>query len=120
MVSAKAWSVINVSLVLVAFILFLNFLEVELPTLGNALYQLDDDTAVCISTFDDQKSLLNVDLCCPELQQQLVKGERFNDDFEINGNIFKVNKKYHTGSSTINYYINQKAYRYCKNNGFLV
>ena len=120
MVSARIWSVINVSLVLVAFVLFLNLLNVNVPTLGKALYQFDTNEEICISAFDGSNNLVPVNSCCLELQLQLIKGERSNQEIIIDGETFEVDKKYYTGSSTIDYYINQKAYRYCNNNGFLV
>ena len=120
MVSARIWSVINISLVLVAFVLFLNLLETDVPTVGAALFQLDDNDAICISAYGNQQSLLNIDFCCPELQQQLVKGEKVNTNFLLDGEQFAVQKRYYTGENTIDYFINMKGYRYCKNNGFLV
>ena len=120
MVSSKTLATINVSLAIIAVFLVLLFFEVKFVSLGHTLYQLDNNEEVCISTFDGLRSEIHVDLCCPELQVQLRKGEKFNQDLEVDGERFRVNKRYYTSENTIGYFVNMKAYRYCKINGFLV
>lgn len=120
MVSSKTIITINIALGITAFILVLSLLGVTIPSVGNALYVLDPNEAVCITNYKDNYNLISTDLCCTELQQQLVKGEESNQVINMNNQKISVNKHYYTSTNTINYFINNKAYHYCKNNGFLV
>ncbi|MBU1623229.1 MAG: hypothetical protein KJ597_06665 [Nanoarchaeota archaeon] len=116
MPSTKIITIINVALGLTALILILSLLGVSMPSVGSALYALDSEEAVCVTSYKDNYKEMAVNLCCIELQTQLNKGEPYNQ--ELAG--FKVSKHYYTSKNTINYFVNNKAYRYCKNNGFLV
>lgn len=120
MVSTKIWVGINVSLGIIAVILLLAFFGLKFPTMGNALYYLDSSQASCLTGYQGKYSLMDTDTCCLELQQQLVKGESVAQTITVNSEPISVTKNYYTSKNTINYLINQKAYRYCKNNGFMV
>lgn len=120
MVSTKIWVGINLSFGIIVVILLLVFFGFEMPTMGNALYYLDSSQAYCLTGYQGKYSLMDTDACCLELQQQLVKGEPAAQTITLNNEPISVTKNYYTSPNTINYLINQKAYRYCKNNGFAV
>ena len=120
MVSAKIWVGINMALALIAIVLLLAFIGAKLPTAGKALYYLDPSTAYCVTEYQKSYALMDVDSCCSEMQQQLIRGEPTTQEIVIDNEPILVTKKYYTSQNTISYIVNQKAYLYCKNNGFMV
>ena len=120
MVSTKMWVGINLSLGIIALILILVLLGLKMPSIGDALYYLDPSQAYCLAGYQEKYSLIDIDFCCLEIQQQLIKGEPVNKIINVDDQQISVTKNYYVSKDTINYLINQKAYRYCKNNGFIV
>lgn len=120
MLSSKALNVLNLTLGITAILLLLNLLGTTLPSVGSALYLIDSSEAVCVTNYKDNYNLLETNLCCPELQRQLVRGAEEPRTIKINDEEVKVDRHYYTAPSTIGYFVNNKAYLYCKNNGFLV
>ena len=120
MLSSKALTVLNLTLGITAFLLLLNLLGATLPSVGQALYALDSAEAVCVTNYKNNYNLMHPDLCCSELQQQLVKGADEQRTLKIGDEEVTVDKHYYTSLGTIGYFVNNKAYRYCRNNGFLV
>ncbi|PIN76433.1 hypothetical protein COV17_02495 [Candidatus Woesearchaeota archaeon CG10_big_fil_rev_8_21_14_0_10_36_11] len=117
----KIWIIVNISLVFIAVLLFLNLFDITVPTLGNALYSADGDSPVCIAQYKDQTSLIqDTERCCLQMQQQVIQGETVTGPIIVDGTSFDIQKKYYTSESVIKYFVNMKAYRYCKNNGFWV
>jgi len=120
MISNKIIIIINIALGITALILVLGLLGVTTFSVGNGLYVLDSKEAVCVANYQNHYNLISTDLCCTELQQQLVKKAEAKLVIIVNNQEILVNKHYYTSANTINYFVNNKAYRYCKNNGFLV
>lgn len=120
MVSTKLWVGINFSLGIIAVILILAFFGFKIPAMGKALYALDKNPAYCLASYQGQQRLADPDLCCSQMQMQLVKAEPFSQTFSINDQQIKVDKKYYTSKNTVQYFVNQKMYYYCRNNGFWV
>lgn len=119
-INPKILVIANVCLALSAVFLLLTFLGVKLPTVGQAIYLLDQEQAYCVVSYQGHTALLDLERCCSELQQQLFKSKSINQQFQFGEEKVKTNRKYYTGPSTIEYFINQKAYWYCKNNGYVV
>ena len=114
MVSNRIWAVINVSLSLTALLLILNFFEVGLPIYGNAAYYFDSNQPTCVASFKETKSkLADLDLCCQEAQRQL-QCVKLEQTLFVGNEELILNKKCFTGENTIQYYLNNKAYNYCK------
>ncbi len=126
----KVLSIINVSLILISFLLILNLFGVSLSNLGFALYNtLDSEETVCIANWQDDYSEIGLDLCCHESIKQL---ECVEEDFEIElflrnqdsseeiSKLFvtDVTCKTGTGNNNMKYYLNDKAYRYCKSQSY--
>ena len=118
----RVWNVLNVSLVLISFLLILNLFDIQLPTLGKAKYLLDKEDPLCIINWKQEYSpLKDLDLCCSEARKQLecvkkIKGKEIKrkemEEKEIKGDTDWVCK---TGSgNVIKYMLNNKAYNYCK------
>lgn len=121
----KVLSVINVSLIILSFLLVLNLFGISLPNLGFALYDtFDTKETVCLANWQDDYSEINIDYCCHESIKQL---ECVAEDFEIELNLgdgtqelFSTSIVCKTGDNNNNmkYYLNDKAYRYCKNQNY--
>ncbi|MBT4936101.1 hypothetical protein HOL21_00480 [Candidatus Woesearchaeota archaeon] len=117
----KVWVIVNISLVFVAALLFLTLIDVNIPTLGNALYEIDGTENVCIAHYKGQMSIIqDTDRCCLQMQQQVIKGEAVTEPVNVDGTSFDIQKTYYTSESVISYFVNMKTYRYCKNNGFWI
>lgn len=109
---------INIVLVLGALFLILHLSEVELPTLGKAQYYFDKSEGICVTSFGEEKSLLDADLCCSRLQMQLTC-EDWEEPVLMNGEELIVNKRCYIGKGAIEYFVNMKTYNYCKIEGFI-
>jgi len=108
----------NVALSLTAIILFLHLLGVEVPTVGKAQYWLDTGEPICIANFEEQSSLLDISSCCYGLQMQL-RCEDWEEPILAEGKKLRVNKRCYTGEGAVEYFVNMKAYNYCKKEGYL-
>lgn len=109
MVSDRIWTIINTALVFISLLLILNLLDIQLPTLGQALYSLDKTDPLCVVNWkDDFNTLDDLDRCCLEARKQLecVRGEK-------NLEQGKVRWVCQTGNS-VKYWLNSKAYGYCR------
>jgi hypothetical protein len=63
---------------------------------------------------------LDLERCCSELQQQLVKGKLVKEPLFVGEEKLIPAKRYYTGESTVEYFVNMKAYWYCYNRGYAV
>ncbi|MBI2665576.1 hypothetical protein HYX12_03080 [Candidatus Woesearchaeota archaeon] len=112
MVSEKALTIINLSLVFVSLLLLLNFLGIELPSLGQAQYWLDQQPPICVVQWKEQLTpQTDLERCCLEARKQLecLSNLRNNqlksqDDFDWTCQT----------NSGIAYQLNNKAYYYCQ------
>jgi len=114
MVSKKALTVINIGLGLIAVLLLLNFLGVNMPTLGKAMYALDDSEPLCaVHNWENELRLWNdLDQCCLEAKKQpSCNRETSHFGWE------RMDWVCPTGSK-IKYRMNNKAYNYCKQQSF--
>lgn len=110
---------INISLVLVAVFLALHLFEVSLPTLGMAQDWLDESDPICVASFGDHNSPIDMGSCCYGLQMQL-SCDSWSSPIIVDRNILMVDKKCFTGENTIVYFVNMKAFNYCKKEGYLI
>jgi len=114
----KALIIMNIALVLTAIVLILHLFEVELPTLGKAQYWLDESEPVCVTSFGDQKSLLDMGSCCYGLQMQL-NCKSWRTSVVVGGEKLMVDKRCYVGEEAVEYFMNMKAYNLCKKEGYL-
>ena len=111
MVSSKIWNVINVSIALIIILLVLNLFGIGLPSLGQAIYALNEDEPLCIvSSSDSLYEWNDLDRCCLEAKRQVEclptsQQLRFGE----------TNWVCQSGSgSTSEILLNTKAYQYCR------
>lgn len=115
----KRLTIINISLGLVAIVLFSHLMGLKLPTMGHASYLFDTKDPICITGFEDHKSIIdNKEACCFEIQKQLTC-EIWNEKIILDSKELSINKRCHTGEGTVEYFINNKMYNYCKKEGYL-
>ena len=115
----RSLTIINVTLFLTAIILFISFLGINLPPLGQVGYWLDQSTPVCVVHFQDQKALLNDEAtCCLGIQSQL-KCETEHTLLSLNNISIEVDKNCFTNDHAVSYLINSKQYNLCKQKGFI-
>tara|TARA_Y100000034_G_C6708443_1_gene312813 strand:- start:63 stop:386 length:324 start_codon:yes stop_codon:yes gene_type:complete len=101
MVSSKRVIIINVALVFFSCILLLYLFDVRLPSLGQAVYQLDSTEPSCIASWKGEVNQIeNIDLCCREAVK--LGCERQNGDLYLCG-----------APNSANLQLNSKAYTYC-------
>lgn len=100
------WFILNVGLSLIAVLLFLNFIDIQLPSVGKVLYELDQEQPSCVVEWEGQSTEWDdLDRCCLEAQAQLScrrAGEQW---------VCKTGDK-------LQYKLNNKAYRYCQQQVF--
>jgi len=114
----KPLVILNVALALTAIVLILNLFGLRIPSLGQASYWLDESEPICVTGFEDQTSLFNINQCCSELQRQL-ECENWNGKIFVDGGEIDVDQHCYSGPSTIEYYVNNKMYNLCKKEGYL-
>ncbi|HIH12116.1 MAG: hypothetical protein QT02_C0010G0032 [archaeon GW2011_AR9] len=111
METLRVWIVLNIALSLIAVILLLNFLEVELPSVGSARYFLNPEPPRCMVNWQSEFTEWDdLDKCCLEARKQLqcTKEQRFIEGKEVNW-------RCQTGSGKVlTYWLNTKAYLYCQ------
>lgn len=114
MLSLKQWFILNISLSILAFLLFLNLFGFTFPSAGEVAYLLDKDTPLCIVNWKEEYTPWNdLNRCCLEARQQLhCKKEIVDTAFG------KVSHGCSTGTGTVNYLLNNKAYHYCQQQPF--
>ncbi len=100
------WFILNIGLSLIAALLILNFIDLELPSVGKVLYALDHEQPQCLVEWEGQATEWNdLNRCCLEAQAQL-------NCQQINGQwVCKTGDK-------LQYKLNNKAYRYCQQQVF--
>lgn len=115
MVSSRLWTVINVSLGFIVLLLVLQIAGISFPSIGQAVYQLDESEPLCIVEWKgDFTSLELIDRCCFEARKQL------SCDYvsrEIDGEIIDLvchSGKTLTENTVMRYWLNEKARRYCQ------
>ena len=125
----RVLGIVNIGLIILSFLLVLNLCGVSLPNLGFALYNtFDTEDTICIANWQDDYSEINLDLCCHESRKQLecvskeFEIELFSettDADEIVSKILSTDVICKTGDgNNMNYYLNNNAYRYCKNQNY--
>lgn len=115
MVTKKVMGVINVSLVLISFLLLMNLFGVTLPSLGQPVYDiLDQEDPICFVAWKENVNQLNLNLCCHEVRKQLTC-KRFRNTFDgtVTDNVCQTG----TGQ-VLKYYLNNAAYRKCTSNNY--
>jgi len=112
--------IINIVLVILAFFLLLNFLGVNLPSLGKAIQALDNSEPNCVVSFEGENSMLNdVDVCCYKLQEQLrCEVWRWNDPVIVEGEELRIDRRCYIGEGAVEYFVNMKQFLYCQEAGF--
>jgi len=110
MISRRTWTIINISLVFIAFVLLLHLFGVELPTLGKAQYAFDTEEPLCVVHNWENEFVPwdDVDRCCLMIhaQQRCTKQKLQTQDMKLD---------YLCSSGTkIEYWLNSKAYNYCR------
>ena len=110
MASKKTLTIINISLIFIALLLILNLFGFELPSIGQAISFFDDSEPLCIVNWqDDFNELEDLDRCCLEVKKQAECS---------NENKAGVNWVCQSGAGSIKYWLNNKAYSYCKQRSF--
>ncbi len=100
------WFILNVGLSLIAVLLFLNLMDVQLPSVGKVLYELDQEQPSCVVEWERQATEWNdLNRCCLEAQAQLGC-QRIKEQW-----ICQTGEK-------LQYKLNNKAYRYCQQQSF--
>ena len=110
MASNKVLTIINISLSLLAFLLILLLFGVKIPVLGET-YENKVGAECLINLGEEYTPWDDLNNCCLEAKQQLGCHE---------DNLLFDSKKFdlvcETGSeSTLKYWLNEEAYRYCTN-----
>lgn len=112
MISVKVWNIINVSLALVGILLFLNFMGVSLPTLGQAQYLLDKEDPLCLVQIGDETtSWNNLDRCC-------LEARKLSLCFPETINLEEGRVDWKCSAGVNGYLLNNKAYNYCRQQPF--
>ena len=115
----KPLIILNIGLGLIAILLFVHLLGVQLPTVGKASYWIDQQNPICIASFGEEKSkILDQDQCCFQVQKQL-NCENKDMSMKVGSEQISTNKRCYTGKGTIDYFLNNKMYNYCKKEGYL-
>lgn len=114
MVSKKGWTVINLSLILVALLLILNLFSISWPSFGKSVEQLQSES-FCWVNWQEQYTLWpDLDACCLEARKQL--------QCETSSNLQLAQEQLlvcQTGSGpTVQYWLNSAAYQYCQKQVF--
>ncbi|MBT4538807.1 hypothetical protein HOI26_05795 [Candidatus Woesearchaeota archaeon] len=115
MPSARKWTIINISLGLVAVLLLVTFLDVELPSLGKAFYLSDSSDPICIVDWQGElNEFSDLDRCCLEARKQLYCDVVVRS---INGS--NIDRVCHSGKTLVDdnslrYWLNNKAHGYCQ------
>lgn len=114
MPSTRIWVLLNLSLGIVAVLLLLQFFGISLPTVGKAQYWLDREEPRCFVNWKEEYSpLADLDRCCLLAGQQFGCIQKYKE--LPSGRMDFVCE---TGSNTVNYWLNAKAYRYCQQQVF--
>lgn len=105
MASTRVWTVINISLLLIALLLLLNSVGVELPTLGQALYVLDKEEHLC--AVENKEGLVpwnDLDRCCLEARELSFCQQQHKENYDwLCGSVIRLNDKAY-------YYCRQQPY----------
>lgn len=111
--SERTLLIINLSLGFISLLLLLDFLGVELPTIGQAQYFLDREEPLCIVQWNEKSTSWNdLDRCCLAARQQLEC--RYQEDTTDEGDRLDWMCQTGSGGSGIAYGLNNKAYYYCQ------
>lgn len=102
--------IINVVLLIVAIILFVNLIQPISTITSNVIYKLDTSNPQCYFKNFDELNEIPIDRCCYEIQKQLLCKSTGAGELDL---------KCYTSESSVRYYlINNKAFNYCKNEGY--
>lgn len=109
MASPKEWLVINVSLCFIIVLLTLNVAGVKLPSLGQAIYALDQEPPfLAVEWKGELTNCLDLNRCCLEAREQV---ECIREPF--NSTQGKMSWVCRSGNK-LQYRMNNKAYNYCQ------
>ena len=113
MVTDRVWWVINISLVLLSFILVLTLMGIKLPSVGQALSALDSQESLCIVQVGEEYSRWDdLPRCCLEAQAQLQCAQEKRQFLEG-----RTDFSCRT-SVQVQYRLNSKALSYCQQQVF--
>jgi len=104
-----AIKIINITLLGIAIVLILNLIQPIGTIVANIIYTLDTSQPQCYFYNSGEINEIQVDRCCYEIQKQLAC-QSIGKNREL--------KCYTSGSSERYYLINQKAFNYCKKEGY--
>lgn len=109
MVSSKTWTILNITLVIFAILLFLNLIGVKIPSIGRAAYAFDKTEPLCVIQWKNEFTpWYNLDRCCLEARRQL--GCTAANKVFPEGITQWLCK---TGPDAAQVWLNNKAYYYC-------
>ncbi|MBI4151761.1 hypothetical protein HY496_02220 [Candidatus Woesearchaeota archaeon] len=110
MLSVRMYGVLNLSLILIGLILALYLVGFSLPSIGQAVSVLDRSAPICIVQWKTDSSVWDdLDQCCLQARKQLSCEK---EDVLIGTQ--KVTRLCTTGETTVKFYLNENAYRYCQ------
>lgn len=105
----NATKIINIVLLGTSIVLILNLIQPISTITGNMIYTLDSSQAQCYFYNLNETNEIQLDRCCYEIQKQLTC-QSMDENNEL--------KCYTSKSSERYYLINQKAFNYCKKEGY--
>ncbi len=109
MPSLKEWTVINFSLLFIILLLTLNLAGIKLPSLGQAIYALDQEKPLLAVEWKGKLTECNdLNRCCLEAMEQVECLHQI-----VNSPRGKMEWTCHS-SSELQYRLNNKAYSYCR------
>lgn len=113
--NVKRWVVLNISLVVIVVLLFLNLFDVETPSFGKAWSFFDTEDPLCVVEWKRNHTLWNdLDRCCLEARKQL---DCRSEELFLDGHNLK--KVCATGEGDVlRYWFNSKGYYYCTDQVF--
>ena len=107
--SKKVWVVANVSLTLVLLLLTLNLFDVEMPTLGKSLAQLEKESLCVMKNWQGEYIVRNIDSCCLE-KSRFVLSCQEQELYYMDKTLDRVCP---TGDKIV-YYFNNAGYQFCQ------
>ncbi len=105
----RVWAIINISLGLIAILLFLNLFNITIPTLGKPIERLADSSQCMMKNWENEFVNRNIDDCCLEKVRFAPKCSKTN--MLLGNNIFSY---VCSSGNNIEYYFNDAGLKYCR------
>ncbi len=107
----RTWTVINLSLAVLAVLLLLTLLGVRMPTVGDALYAADPQEPLLLLQWENSLSQCrDLERCCLQVAMQAECQAEIREFPEG-----RTVRHCSNGPGTVQYWLNRKAYAYCLN-----